>query len=119
MDAMRILVVEDDRPVADFISKGLEATGFAVDSVDNGAEALRYGLTYTYDAAVVELTRHLPAWVYVYVPPGPRLKSYPPAPGRPPIPLELQALIRRIASENSLVARNAQSIRRGLTPRST
>jgi DNA-binding response OmpR family regulator len=33
MDATRILVVEDDRPVVDFISKGLEAVGFAVDSV--------------------------------------------------------------------------------------
>ena len=52
---MRVLVVEDDKNIAAFISKGLKAAGFAVDSVDNGEEALGYGLTYSYDAAVVDL----------------------------------------------------------------
>ena len=55
MNAMRVLVVEDDKTIAAFISKGLEAAGFAVDTVDNGEEALSYGLTFSYDAAVVDL----------------------------------------------------------------
>lgn len=55
MSLMRVLVVEDDKTIAAFIRKGLEAAGFAVDSVDNGEEALSYGLSYGYDAAVVDL----------------------------------------------------------------
>jgi two-component system, OmpR family, response regulator len=55
MNAMRILVVEDDKKIAAFIAKGFEAAGFAVDSVDNGEEALSYGSSYGYDAAVVDL----------------------------------------------------------------
>jgi len=52
---MHVLVVEDDQTIAAFISQGLEAAGFAVDSVDNGEQALGYGLTRSYDAAVVDL----------------------------------------------------------------
>jgi len=52
---MHVLVVEDDQTIAAFISQGLEAAGFAVDSVDNGEQALSYGLTRSYDAAVVDL----------------------------------------------------------------
>jgi two-component system, OmpR family, response regulator len=52
---MRVLVVEDDKTIAAFISKGLEAAGFAVDSVEDGEAALSYGLSYGYDAAVVDL----------------------------------------------------------------
>jgi DNA-binding response OmpR family regulator len=55
MIAMRILVVEDDKKIAAFIAKGLEAAGFAVDSVDNGEQALSYGVSHGYDAAVVDV----------------------------------------------------------------
>jgi two-component system OmpR family response regulator len=52
---MHVLVVEDDQTIAAFISQGLEAAGFAVDSVNNGEQALSFGLTHSYDAAVVDL----------------------------------------------------------------
>ena len=32
---MRILLVEDDRTIAQFIQKGLQEEGFAIDRVDN------------------------------------------------------------------------------------
>jgi two-component system, OmpR family, response regulator len=52
---MHILVVEDDATIAAFIARGLEAAGFAVDTVDNGEQALSYGFSHSYDAAVVDL----------------------------------------------------------------
>ena len=36
---MRILVVEDDAPLASFLSKGLEAEHYAVDVAPDGEEA--------------------------------------------------------------------------------
>ncbi len=38
---MRILDVEDDRKVADFLQKGLEEEGYAVDVLNDGDEARR------------------------------------------------------------------------------
>lgn len=52
---MRILVVEDDRPLASFIRKGLEAEHYAVDTAHDGEEA-RYMLQETdYDLAILDL----------------------------------------------------------------
>ncbi|MCU0789071.1 MAG: response regulator transcription factor [Verrucomicrobia bacterium] len=52
---MRLLVVEDDKKIASFIAKGLKEAGYAVDSVDNGDDALHFGLSNHYDAAVMDL----------------------------------------------------------------
>jgi len=52
---MRVLVVEDDKKIAAFISKGLKEAGFAVDTVGDGEDALHEGLSNHYDAAVVDL----------------------------------------------------------------
>ena len=52
---MRVLVVEDDKKIAAFISKGLKEAGFAVDAVGDGEDALHEGLSNHYDAAVVDL----------------------------------------------------------------
>jgi DNA-binding response OmpR family regulator len=52
---MRVLVVEDDKKIAAFISKGLKEAGFAVDTVNDGEDALHEGLGNHYDAAVVDL----------------------------------------------------------------
>ncbi len=52
---MRILVVEDDRPLASFIKKGLEAEHYAVDTAGDGEEA-KYMIEDTeYDLAVLDL----------------------------------------------------------------
>ena len=52
---MRILLVEDDSKIADFIIKGLKAAGFAVDHASDGEEGLHLGLTEPYDAAIIDL----------------------------------------------------------------
>lgn len=52
---MRILIVEDDRRVADFIVKGLRQEGYAVDHAVNGEDGLHLASTEPYDAAVVDI----------------------------------------------------------------
>jgi DNA-binding response OmpR family regulator len=52
---MRLLLVEDDRKIADHLSKGLREAGYAVDQVDNGEDGLHFGLDNSYDAAVLDL----------------------------------------------------------------
>lgn len=52
---MRILVAEDDRPVASFLKKGLEAEHYAVDIAPDGQEALYMAEEYEYDLLVLDL----------------------------------------------------------------
>lgn len=52
---MRILVVEDDRPIADFVQKGLREAGYAVDHAADGDAAFALAMNTPYDAAVVDL----------------------------------------------------------------
>ncbi len=52
---MRILVVEDDKKIASFISKGLKEAGYAVDVAQDGPDGLEFGLSGVYDAAVVDI----------------------------------------------------------------
>ena len=52
---MRILVVEDEAALRDQISAGLRDLGYAVDTADDGQEALFQGSEYPLDLAVVDL----------------------------------------------------------------
>jgi CheY-like chemotaxis protein len=52
---MRILILEDDTKIADFVSNGLKQAGFAVDKMGDGEEGLHFGLNNAYDAAVVDI----------------------------------------------------------------
>jgi DNA-binding response OmpR family regulator len=52
---VRILVAEDDRPVASFLKKGLEAEHYAVDVAPDGEEALYMAEEYEYDLMVLDL----------------------------------------------------------------
>jgi DNA-binding response OmpR family regulator len=52
---MRILVVEDDRKVADFIQHGLEQEGYAVDVLNEGTSAGSQARTVDYDAVVLDV----------------------------------------------------------------
>lgn len=54
---MRILLVEDEKKLADVIARGLSAKGFAVDTIDDGEKALtRLSLHYKdYDLVVLDL----------------------------------------------------------------
>ncbi len=55
LSPMRILVVEDDDKIASFVVNGLKQSGFAVDRAKDGEEALDFGLSISYDAAVLDL----------------------------------------------------------------
>ena len=52
---MRVLLIEDDKKIADFIAKGLKAEGFAVDHAEDGKMGLDLALVEPYDAAVVDI----------------------------------------------------------------
>jgi two-component system, OmpR family, response regulator len=52
---MRVLVVEDDKKIASFVSRGLKEAGYAVDVADRGDDGLHAGLNNGYDVAVVDL----------------------------------------------------------------
>ena len=51
----RILLIDDEQGVLRFLSRGLEAEGFAVDSADNGADGLRMALSGAYDLVILDL----------------------------------------------------------------
>lgn len=52
---MRVLLIEDDKKIADFIVKGLEAEGFAVDHAEDGQDGMDLALVEPYDAAVIDI----------------------------------------------------------------
>jgi len=52
---MKILLVEDEPKLNEFVRKGLEQNGYAVDSVDNGSEALQLAATEQYDLIILDL----------------------------------------------------------------
>lgn len=52
---MRILVVEDDAPVASFLKKGLEAEHYAVDIAPDGEEARYAACEADYDLMILDL----------------------------------------------------------------
>src|SRR5919204_2258163 len=52
---MRILVVEDEKRIADFITRGLQDAGYAVDTASNGATALQLVHDTDYDLVILDL----------------------------------------------------------------
>lgn len=52
---MRVLVVEDERPLARAIADGLHAEGFAVDVAHDGTEGLWRATEYAYDVIVLDI----------------------------------------------------------------
>jgi two-component system copper resistance phosphate regulon response regulator CusR len=52
---MRILVVEDEKRIADFLCRGLQGAGYAVDAAPTGAAALDLFHTASYDLVVLDL----------------------------------------------------------------
>ena len=51
---MRILVIEDDASVLDYISRGLRESGFTVDQAADGKDGLFRASAEKYDALVVD-----------------------------------------------------------------
>ena len=52
---MRILVVEDEKKIADFIRRGLKEEGYAVDAAHDGEEGLFLAKTNDYDLILLDL----------------------------------------------------------------
>jgi two-component system copper resistance phosphate regulon response regulator CusR len=52
---MRVLLVEDEKRVRDFVARGLRAEQFAVDTAEDGATALSFAETYKYDLLILDL----------------------------------------------------------------
>jgi two-component system OmpR family response regulator len=52
---MRVLVLEDDKKIASFVSRGLKEAGHAVDVAERGDDGLQLGLHNHYDVAIVDL----------------------------------------------------------------
>jgi DNA-binding response OmpR family regulator len=52
---MRILIIEDERKVAEFIRKGLQQEGFAVDISSDGEEGAYQAEHFDYDAVILDL----------------------------------------------------------------
>ena len=52
---MRILIVEDEPSIANFVRQGLSEAGYAVDVAGDGDEGLAYALAADYDALVLDV----------------------------------------------------------------
>lgn len=52
---MRILLVEDEQRVLDFIARGLQDEQFAVDTAQTGNSGLEFAKTYNYDMIILDL----------------------------------------------------------------
>ena len=52
---MRVLLVEDDQTISEFVEKGLREAGFAVDLAGDGRSGLEQALAGGHDAAIVDV----------------------------------------------------------------
>jgi DNA-binding response OmpR family regulator len=52
---MRVLVVEDEKRIADFVSRGLQSAGYAVDVVHTGGDGIDRVHSTEYDLVVLDL----------------------------------------------------------------
>ena len=51
---MRVLIIEDESRVANFLSKGLKEVGHAVSVANNGKDGLHLATTETFDAMIID-----------------------------------------------------------------
>ncbi|MFH1843726.1 MAG: response regulator transcription factor [bacterium] len=52
---MRVLIIEDYRPIRDSVARGLREAGFAVDATGDGEEGLWFAIEVEYDVIVLDL----------------------------------------------------------------
>lgn len=52
---MKILLIEDDKTIADFIISGMKQAGFSVDHASDGREGLNLSLTNSYDIGIFDV----------------------------------------------------------------
>ena len=56
INTMKILIIEDDVKIANFIKKGLKEAGFSVEHSATGEEGLSLARSNNYDIAVIDIT---------------------------------------------------------------
>ncbi len=54
-DFMRVLLVEDEQTIAEYVKRGLEEQGYAVDVVHTGREAVDWALSAPYDLIILDI----------------------------------------------------------------
>jgi heavy metal response regulator len=54
-EIVRLLLVEDEDSIAQFIQEGLQEAGYAIDLVQDGRLGLDYALTIEYDAIILDI----------------------------------------------------------------
>lgn len=52
---MKLLVVEDEPNIGNYLKQGLDEAGFVVDLLDNGVDGLHHALTEAYDLVVLDV----------------------------------------------------------------
>ena len=52
---MKILLVEDEKQISDYIAKGLLEAGYIVDTVDNGEDAISYATNNDYSLILLDI----------------------------------------------------------------
>jgi len=52
---MKILIIEDDKHILSFLTRGFEEDGYVVDSATDGAEGEYLALMHTYDVHTLRL----------------------------------------------------------------
>lgn len=52
---MRVLIVEDEKKLAEIIARGFKAEGFAVDVAYDGKQGLELAAAYAYDAIILDI----------------------------------------------------------------
>ena len=52
---MKILLVEDEKQISDYITKGLLEAGYLVDTVDNGEDAISYATNNDYSLILLDI----------------------------------------------------------------
>jgi len=52
---MKLILIEDDQVIADFITKGMREAGFSIDHAVDGQAGLNFILENSYDTAIIDL----------------------------------------------------------------
>jgi DNA-binding response OmpR family regulator len=52
---MRVLLIEDDKKISEYLSQGLKESGYIVDICLDGEEGFHYISTYQYELIILDL----------------------------------------------------------------
>ena len=54
LDPLKVLLIEDEKRISDFVTKGLKEHGFTFDLAENGDDGFYLATTQIYDAIVLD-----------------------------------------------------------------